>query len=212
MFQLDTNAAKSVTGAGNYINESGLYDGVITRAEWSDSPSSQAKFLNLDFKSDEGQEANYMSICYQKGDGTKSFGYNTMMAIMACCKVRSVTSQNVNGKNVCPELTGAHVTLGLQAEADWYQDKDTSEYKPTTNMHIYLPFTKDTKQTAKELLDNLSGDTYGRVLIKDKKAKDKPSAGASSQQQSGWGQPQQQQAPQQQYNGAPMDFDDDIPF
>lgn len=54
-----------------------------------------------------------------------------------------------------------------------------------------------------------------------------PMGGGQPQQQGGWGQPQQpaqqpynapkpqqpqQQAPQQQYNEPPMDFDDDIPF
>ncbi len=56
-----------------------------------------------------------------------------------------------------------------------------------------------------------------------------PATGGQSQQQGGWGQPQQpaqqpynapkqqqapqqQQQPQQQYNEPPMDFDDDIPF
>lgn len=36
----------------------------------------------------------------------------------------------------------------------------------------------------------------------------------AQQQHGGWGQPQQQQqqAPQQQYNEPPMDFDDEIPF
>jgi hypothetical protein len=204
MFHLDAEAAKSVNGSGSRINESGVYDGFITRAEWTDSPSSQAKFLNIDFKCHDGREASYMSICYQKGDGSKSFGYNTMMAIMACMKIRGVTSSNVAGKNVCPEMTGSAITLALQAEGDWYQDKNTGEWKPTTNMHIYVPFSSETKQTAKEILDNLSGETYGKISINDKKPKPKP--------QDQYNQQQAHQQAQPQYNEPPMDFDDGIPF
>ena len=207
MFQLDTNAAKSVIGGGNRINESGIYDGVITRAEWTKSPSSSAEFLNIDFKSDDGREANYMSICYKKGDGSNSFGWNTLNALMACAKLRGVTSVNHGGKDICPELTNAQITIALQAEGDWFQDKETGEWKPTTNMHIYVPFTKDTKQTAKELLDGISGDTYGKLTITDRKGKDKPVSGGYSEPQNSM---PQNSAPQ--YNEPPMDFDDEIPF
>ena len=174
MFQLDQAAASSVNGGGNRINESGIYDGVITRAEWSQSQSSQAAFLNLDFKSDDGKEANYMSICFQKGNGERAFGYNTMMAIMACCKLRNITQAQMGDKLVCPELTNARVTLGLQAEADWFQDKVTNEWKPTTNMQVFIPFNSETKQTAKEFLEGASSSVYGKISISDRKPKPKP--------------------------------------
>lgn len=210
MFQLDTEAASKVNGGGNRINESGIYKGKITRAEWSASNSSQAAFLNIDFKSDCGKEAKFMSICYQKGDGSKAFGYDTMMAIIATTKNRQVTSADYNGKKVCPELIDKPIALALQAEQDWYFDDQSGDYKPTTNMLIYVPFVYDTGHTAKELLSKLEPQTITRLVVNDRKPKDKP-----VQQSQGGFAPNQQSAPQ---GGAsnpmepPIDFDDDIPF
>lgn len=208
MFQLDTNAASSVNGGGNRISESGIYSGEITKAEWSNSNSSQAEFLNIDFKSDDGREARFMSICYKKGNGEQSFGYNTMMALIACTKNRSVSAQDYNGKSVAPELMGKKVKLALQAEPDWFLDSDTGEYKPTTNMHIYVPFEYESGKSAKELLNKQDAQLINTLVVNDKKAKEKPVAN-QGQQQGGF-------TPQQQggtaYSEPPIDFDDGIPF
>lgn len=206
MFTLDTKAASNVNGGGNRINESGIYKGKITRAEWNTSNSSQAGFLSIDFKSDDGKEAKFMSICYQKGDGTRAFGYDTMMAIMAVTQNRNITSANLNGKNVCPELKDKPITLALQAEGDWYQDEQTGEYKPTTNMVIYVPFNYQTGQTAKELLAGINASVINNLVVNDRKGKDKPQQGYANQSQP---QTQAQAGFTPQMNN---DYDDSIPF
>lgn len=200
MFSLDQNAAVQVNGGGNRISESGIYKGKITRAEWSSSQSSQAAFINIDFKSDDGMEANYMSICYQKGDGQQAFGYKTLMAIMAVCGVQNITQASHNGKTICPELTDKAIALALQAESDWYQDKNTNEWKPTTNMHIYVPFERATGKTAKEKLQNLEAKTHLTLKVNDKKPKPQPMPTQYEHQQS-----------QAQYSDVP-EFSDNIPF
>lgn len=204
MFTLDQEAAKSV-GQSNRINESGIYAGVITRFEYSESQSSQAKFVNIDFKTNDGREANYMSLCYQKGDGGRAFGYNTIMAIMACTGVNQTSMVNHNGKNICPELTNKPIAFALQAEGDWFQDKETGDWKPTTNMHIAMPFDVQTRKTAKETLENSEAKTVNVFKPTDKPGKPKPMP--TQAQQGGYNDSMPS------YDIPPANFDDeDFPF
>lgn len=215
MFNLDTNAAKTEESANNRINESGIYAGVITRAEWTKGANSQAEFLGIDFKDDEGREANYMNICFKKRDGENSFGYNIINKIMACCSLRQLNKAQVGDKLSCPELVGARVSFALQAEHDWFKDKTTGEYKPTVNMIISTPFKADSGQSAKEVLEQSPAELIKTIKVNDRKPKDKP---VDTPAQS-WGNAPANHAPQQapSYNQAPAGsgvnyFDDDIPF
>lgn len=215
-FTLDTEAANSADTMSTRINASGIYTGTITRAEWSKGTGeSKAEFLNIDFKDDEGQEANYMSICFKKRDGSNNFGYNIINKIMACCSLRSLNKAQLGDKLMCPELTNARVKFALQAEADWFKDKTTGEQKPTVNMSISIPFKADSGQSAKEVLSQAPAVSITTTVVKDRKPKDKPvDAGRQS-----WGNTPQQAAPQMapaapaaQYAPPSNDFDDDIPF
>jgi hypothetical protein len=216
MFNLDVAAASTSDSISNRINASGIYTGVITRAEWSKSQTSQAEFFNIDFKDDEGKEANYMSICFKKGDGTNSFGYNIMNKIMACTGQRSLNKVVVGDKTTCPELTNARIKFALQAEQDWYKDKTTGEYKPTTNMIISIPFSSQTGQSAKEVLESAPAVAITTTVVKDRKPKDKPMADMNAPQSFGTPppnhQPPQMAPAQAQYSAPTTDFDDDIPF
>lgn len=216
MFNLDVEAAKTSDSISNRINESAIYTGTITRAEWSKSQTSQAEFFNVDFKDDEGKEANYMSICFKKGDGTNSFGYNIMNKIMACTGQRSLNKVSIGDKVTCPELTNARVSFALQAEHDWYQDKQTQEWKPTVNMVISTPFKADTGQSAKEVLEQSPAVAITTTVVSDRKPKDKPVDNLVPQQSAA-----PQMTPAYDPNGPQSygtkqepsnDFDDDIPF
>ena len=214
MFNLDVEAAKTAESNGNRINESGIYTGTITRAEWSKSQTSQAEFFNVDFKGDDGKEASYMSICFKKGDGTNSFGYNIMNKIMACTGQRSLNKVPMGEKITCPELTNARVSFALQAEHDWYQDKNTGEWKPTVNMVISTPFKADTGQSAKEVLEQLPAEAIKTTVVNDRKPKEKPVDNLAPQQSVA-----PQMAPAYDPNGpqsygtkAADDSFDDIPF
>lgn len=174
MFNLDTNAAKTDDSQSNRINESGIYSGVITRAEWSKSKSSQAQFMNIDFKTDDGKESNYMNLIIKGKDGQNVFGYNILNKIMACCGLRHLSGVQMGEKMVCPELTNARIKFALQAEPDWFKDKDTGEQKPIINMIISVPFKHDSGQSAKEILEQLPATQITTLKVSDRKAKDKP--------------------------------------
>jgi len=224
MFNLDVEAANAEDSMNTRIDKSGIYTGTITRAEWSKSQTSQAECFDLDFVNDEGLEAKYMRIWFKKKDGTNSFGYNVMNRIMACCSLRTLNKVQMGDKVTCPELTNARITFALQAEADWYEDKNTGEQKPTINMIISAPFKADTGQSAKEILATppLPATQIKTLVVNDRKPKDKPMAAMQAPAQS-WGTPPAQMAPQQSgpaYQQAPhqefakagQGFDDDLPF
>lgn len=215
MFNLDVEAAKTSDSISNRINESAIYTGVITRAEWSKGiGESQAEFFNIDFKDDEGKEANYMSICFKKRDGTNSFGYNIMNKIMACTGQRSLNKAQMGEKLMCPELTNARIKFALQAEHDWYQDKVTGEWKPTVNMIISIPFKADTGQSAKEVLEQSQAVAITTTVVNDRKPKEKPVDNLAPQQaQQSWGNAPANHtlAPQQPSPQEAGNFDD-IPF
>jgi len=207
MFNLDVEAANAEDSMNTRIDKSGIYTGTITRAEWSKSQSSLAECFDLDFVNDEGLESKYMRIWFTKKDGTNSFGYNVMNRIMACCSLRTLNKVQMGEKLTCPELTNARITFALQAEADWYEDKNTGEQKPTINMIISTPFKADTGQSAKEVLAQLPADQIKTFVVNDRKPKDKPMAAMQAPAQS-WGTP----PPVTQQQSNQPEFDDSIPF
>lgn len=174
MFNLDVEAANADDLMNTRIDKSGIYTGTITRAEWSKSQTSKAEAFDLDFVSDEGLESKYMRIWFKKKDGTNSFGYNVMNRIMACCSLRTLNKVPMGEKITCPELTNARITFALQAEAGWYEVKNTGEQKPTVNMIISTPFKADSGQSAKEVLGQLPAEQIKTLVVSDRKPRDKP--------------------------------------
>lgn len=190
MFTLDNQAAMDLNQS-NRLNESGIYFGTITRAEYTDSPNG-AGFLNIDFKTDDGKEANYMSLCHRKNDGSRAFGFNIIMAIMACMGVQKTSEVNHNNKRICPELTGKRVGLALQAEADWYWCKKDYKMKQTTNMNIFMPFDPQSKQTAKEKIQQTPAELINKLTVEDKPAKPEPMPTQAQQEMAQANQPYNQ--------------------
>jgi hypothetical protein len=139
-----------------------------------------------------------------------------MHKIMACTGQRSLNKVPMGEKVTCPELTNVRIKFALQAQHDWYQDKQTGEWKPKVDMVISTPFKADTGQSAKEVLEQSQAVAINTTVVNDRKPKDKPVDNLAPQQsQQSWGNapanhpaPNMAPAPQQ---GA-QDFDDDIPF
>lgn len=88
MYQLDTQAAKQADETGKFIKETGKYKGKFTKAE-ALTATTGTEGIAFTFLADSGQVANF-SIYTVKGDGSKLSSYQTLMAIMACMKLRSV--------------------------------------------------------------------------------------------------------------------------
>lgn len=160
-YALNTELAKEGSGrVGGRIQASGKYLGVI---EWAREVTfaSGAVCIEVKFVSTDDENAIIKLWPNSKDPGKVSFGMKQLMALMTCVKVKriqqtqgtvEVWSKEANGManepaTVFPELANKPVGLLLEKENDVYNDK------PIFNMILKAPFTADTSQTAKELLD-----------------------------------------------------------
>ena len=91
-YQLDTTAAKKADSINSRIDSMGKYMGVLTRAEPITSKKG-SKGVDMSFKSDTGATADYLTLWTHNGDGKQLQGFNTLMAIMTCLKVRELKAE-----------------------------------------------------------------------------------------------------------------------
>jgi hypothetical protein len=89
MYELDADAAKQADQTGKFIKETGKYKGRFTKAEALVAVSG-TKGVSFTFESADKQTANF-SLYTIKSDGTKLYGFQTLMALMACMRLRSVS-------------------------------------------------------------------------------------------------------------------------
>ena len=159
MFQYDQNSG---VNAGGAVRETGAYVGRITAAVYGASANKGTKFIELTFESNEGTEFNYLTLYYAKQDGTEVKGGASMInAIMGITKTRQLTEQKLQGVDgtIAPELIGKPIGLILQKVL--YTKGDGSEgYK----FEIRLPFSPQTRQTLKELVENKPAQMVDRIL------------------------------------------------
>lgn len=172
-YTLDTNMAIEGSELGsNRITESGAYVGVITEAKKIVTPNN-AQGIEFSFRRDDGAEANYITIYTVKKDGTQAFGIKQLHAMMSCLGIKAITEQNriikeydqnvrqiieINGV-VHPELENKPIGLALQKEEYLNSNGDT-KYKFT----IVAPFKVDTRQVAKEIINNQPAQALDKII------------------------------------------------
>lgn len=91
-YSLDTKAAAQADNLFSKIEEKGAYLGAFTRAEQVTSKKG-SKGVDFSFKADNGATADYLTIWTHNGEGKQLQGFNTLMAIMTCLKVRDLTAK-----------------------------------------------------------------------------------------------------------------------
>ena len=91
-YTLDTAAAKQADNINSRIDTAGKYMGVLTRAEPIVSTKG-SKGVDMSFKSDNGATADYLTLWTHNGEGKQLRGFNTLMAIMTCLKVRDLKAE-----------------------------------------------------------------------------------------------------------------------
>lgn len=92
-YQLDTNAARNADVIFSKIESKGKYFGTLTRAEQVTS-SQGTKGVDLSFKADTGETADYLTLWTHNKDGKQLMGFNTLMAIMTCLRVKELKAEN----------------------------------------------------------------------------------------------------------------------
>ena len=147
IFQYDQDSALT-SGASNYITEGGPHVGVIAEAKYVFGKNGkQSAGLEFTLSTDSG-EAKYLSVWYQKADGTvNQYGYALIQSMMGLCKLNTLTQQAKGDYSIAPEFTGKQIGLLLQKILTSKQDGSDS-YK----MEIKLAFLPQTRQTLKEAL------------------------------------------------------------
>lgn len=192
IFQYDQDSALT-SGASNYITEGGPHIGSIAEAKYVFGKNGkQSAGLEFTLSTDSG-EAKYLSVWYQKADGTvNQYGYSLVQSMMGLCKLNTLTQQAKGDYSIAPEFTGKQIGLLLQKILTSKQDGSDS-YK----MEIKLAFLPQTRQTLKEALGREPAvvvDQWAASLtVKDERKKG-----------------QSQSASYHQYDEVPPN--DDVPF
>lgn len=205
-YQLDTNAAKKADVIFSKIDTKGKYMGVLTRAEKVESTKGTTG-VDLSFKADGGESADYLTLWTHNKDGKQLMGFNTLMAIMTCLRVRELKAQDgVVEKYDSAQQKRVKVTVPLFLDL---MDKPLGllihmeEYAKTSGGTAWKPviaaaFDKD-EFTASEILNK---SVKPEALPKMVQAlRDRPLKGSGSVPAAASGQP-----------SAFSDLDDDIPF
>lgn len=205
-YQLDTNAAKKADVIFSKIDTKGKYMGVLTRAEKVESTKGTTG-VDLSFKADGGESADYLTLWTHNKDGKQLMGFNTLMAIMTCLRVRELKAQDgVVEKYDSAQQKRVKVTVPLFLDL---MDKPLGllihmeEYAKTAGGTAWKPviaaaFDKD-EFTASEILNK---SVKPEALPKMVQAlRDRPLKGSGSVPAAASGQP-----------SAFSDLDDDLPF
>lgn len=178
-YNLDTEAARAANAGGNFINDTGKYKGVFTRAE-AITAKTGTEGVEFSFKAEDGREAAYLAVYTYKKDGTALPGLKLLNAIMTCLGAREIKpvsgmvdkwdgSKKVPTKaDIFPALMGKPVGLLLQ-RAEYLKNDGTVGHK----VEVFAPFKADTEQTAVEILDKAPAGGLAKLV---EQLRDKPLA------------------------------------
>ncbi|NYT76615.1 hypothetical protein H0A71_06395 [Alcaligenaceae bacterium] len=180
-------AAARQANANNYIDQSGKYIGDFTLAEAVTSKKG-TEGIEFSFKSEDGQQANYLTLWTYNERGEALYGYKMLSAIMTVMGVKdlqpkqaTIKDKDGNPRQVVGFPALHNKPVGLVLQKVLYTKNDGKDgYK----FNIFAPFQASTELTAKELLD---GNTQPKALggmISTLKDKDERTGGGHSSQAS----------------------------
>jgi hypothetical protein len=154
--------ARKADATNGSIRESGMYVGIITRAEKLISEKG-TEGVGFSFKTDDGSTANYLDIYTKKENGEPLRGLSIVQAVLCCTRTReaqegSITfdKYDINSKkmvkataNGYPDLIGKRVGFVLQKELS----TNTKTGKDTERLNVYAVFEAGTNLVSSEILD-----------------------------------------------------------
>lgn len=91
-YTLDTKAAAAADVIFAKIETKGKYLGMLTRAE-SVTSKKGTKGVDMSFKADSGETADYLTLWTHNAEGKQLMGFNTLMAIMTCMRVKALNAE-----------------------------------------------------------------------------------------------------------------------
>lgn len=209
-YTLDASAAKQADQLFSKIDQKGRYLGTITRAEQVVSKKG-SKGIDISFKTETGATADYLSIWTHNGEGKQLQGFNLLMAIMTCLRVKVLkaelgevekydqdTKQRVKTQVLLfKELMNKPVGLLIHME-EYEKSAGGSAWKPA----ISAPFDKD-GFTASEILSQAKVPATLEKM--EQGLRDRPLKGATTA-------PSSEYPASQPKKASFDDLGDDIPF
>lgn len=206
-YQLDTKAAKQADQLFARIEEKGKYIGIITRAEAIQSKKG-TKGVGISFKTETGATADYLDFWTINADGKQLQGYNLLMAIMTCLRVkglkattgeiekydRDLQARTKVQADLFKELMGKPIGFLIHME-EYAKTEGGTAWKPV----ISAPFDPAGFTASEILAQAQKPETLEKMFFA---LRDRPLKNANS-------------APAQSHNSNSQSFDDlgdDIPF
>lgn len=216
MYALDAKVAKESDQIGGYLKDTGKYKGQFTRAEKLVSANKGTHGIGFTFADENGQTTRF-DIWTMNAQEEQLSGYKSLMAIMACMKVRNLTVKTAEVERydydakerytedaeVFAELTGKPIGLLLR-NTEYEKMRDGQKTGDTGwRLELYAPFEAATEFTAGEIIDKKkTPEQLAKILAT---LADRPLKKGST--------PAPRQAAAPQTGGSRMsDMDDDIPF
>ncbi|RKQ97108.1 hypothetical protein C7446_2527 [Kushneria sinocarnis] len=204
VFSYDENqAAAADAGGGEYITESCVVRGFVEQAKWTEA-NSGAKGLELSFESEHGQKANYLTIYYQKKDGSKNeVGVNQIQSLMGVTGVQSLSQQGGQNGMIAPELTRKPVQIALERE-NYTKSNGGEGFRFQIKCFM-------SARSGKTIAEHLEGKSADSAAYWEQRFAENPGGKQAKQQQS---QPYNSANEYANSNIPPSsnDFDDEIPF
>jgi hypothetical protein len=212
MYQLDKQAAMNADSAGKWLNETGKYIGKILYAEDIEAQTG-TRGIVLNLQANDGRETRQY-VYTTKKDGEKLSGYDLLMALMTCLKLRGIkpvqgpvkrwnrdTKQEYTEQgSVFPELANKPIGFLLQKTEE---ESRKNPGQTAWTAKLVGVFEAGTELVAAEILN---GKTKPEALalrvaqLADRPMKKRPAAAASHQDYD-YGDPP-----------ASGSYDDDVPF
>lgn len=169
-------------GGGDYISETGCYVGDI--AAKAVTAKSGSLGVELSIKTDSGLTGNYITIYFQKSDGSRiNSGFNHLQSMMGLLKVGNLAQpvDDGNGDYLIKEFCSKKLGLALQKRL--YSKNDGSD---GYDFQLRAVFDPVTNQTYKEKSE---GTEAKKIKLLSETMKDQDER---NQSQAGRSQPSQQ--------------------
>lgn len=159
MRSYDLNPESAKQAEQGRITETGKYSGTFTRAEAVLSKKN-TEGIEFAFKSDDGSEADFLTLWTHNSDEKELFGLKVLNALMTCMRVKQINPAKATvekwadggrqkvSATVFPELTGKPIGVLLQKE--YYTKNDGSM---GSKLNLVGCYEASTEMTASEILN-----------------------------------------------------------
>ncbi|WP_221800544.1 hypothetical protein [Oceanobacter mangrovi] len=159
----EANAERA--GEMPFIDMSGAYVLTIKRAQYVKAATGhRSEGLEFHTETDDGQQANYLNLYFQKGDGSRTWQAALLDALLWLAGLKGfnwVAGVDDKGQQctIANELTGVRLGFVLQAEA-----YTTEQGKQGTRLNIRQVFDPATRCTMTEAKSGMQPEAVNKLL------------------------------------------------